>query len=80
MALVAALCCFGLRVLQRRSKGYAKTPLAGTFDDPEDDDAGARTPAPATHGTLLAWHPPPHPAPSRPSTTTTTTTTTTHAS
>ena len=55
MALVAALCCFGLRVLQRRSKGYAKTPLAGTFDDPEDDDAGALTPAPATR--LLARHP-----------------------
>lgn len=40
MALVAAVCCIGLRVLQRRSKGYNKAPLAGrSFDDPEDDDA-----------------------------------------
>ena len=34
------VCCIGLRVLQRRSKGYNKAPLAGrSFDDPEDDDA-----------------------------------------
>lgn len=40
MAMAAALCCFSLRVLQRRSKGYNKAPLAGrSFDDPEDDDA-----------------------------------------
>ena len=41
MALVAALGCFVLRVMQRQSKGYAKTQHRRTFDDPEDDDAGA---------------------------------------
>ena len=56
MAMAAALCCFSLRVLQRRSKGYNKAPLAGrSFDDPEDDDAGAPPPPPPS--------PPPWPSP-----------------
>ena len=53
MAMAAALCCFSLRVLQRRSKGYNKAPLAGrSFDDPEDDDAGAPPPPPPKKKTL----------------------------
>jgi len=44
MAVVAALGCFVFRLLQRRTKGYARpeglgSPRSGTFDDPEDDDA-----------------------------------------